>query len=237
MYDAITIGMIGGDDGPTAVYTWYGQFSFAVYVAIIVALAVASYMIGNISPSTIMAKSKGIDIKKSGSGNAGTTNALRVLGKKAGVITLVIDIFKGFAAVSLGYIFGGMIGGYICAAAVFLGHVWPVIYKFKGGKGVATAFGATLGMNPIMALLALIIVAIALFISKRMSIGSITGAVAYPLLALWLEPEFFLFSIFMAMLVLFKHKGNIWRLCSGEEPIMSIFEKKNKEDESDREDT
>ena len=95
------------------------------------------------------------DIHKEGSGNAGTTNALRVMGKKAGVITLVVDVLKGTIAVLIGFLLAGSAGEAWCVLAVFCGHVWPVFYKFKGGKGVATAFGALLGLNPLMALLTL----------------------------------------------------------------------------------
>ena len=118
----------------------------------VLALIIA-YLLGNISPSTLLAKAKGIDIHKEGSGNAGTTNALRVMGKKAGVITLVVDVLKGTIAVLIGFLLAGSAGEAWCVLAVFCGHVWPVFYKFKGGKGVATAFGALLGLNPLMALL------------------------------------------------------------------------------------
>ena len=106
-----------------------------------------AYFIGNISPSILIGKALGIDIKKEGSGNAGTTNALRVLGKKAAVITLIIDIGKGVLAVWLGLRFGNETIGMFCALAVFCGHIWPCVYGFKGGKGVATAFGAILAIN------------------------------------------------------------------------------------------
>ena len=94
----------------------------------------AAYFIGNISPSILLGKAKGVDIKKEGSGNAGTTNALRVLGKKAAVITLIIDVCKGVLAVYLGMKFGNYTIGTVCALAVFCGHVWPCFYRFKGGK-------------------------------------------------------------------------------------------------------
>ena len=134
-----------------------------------------SYFIGNISPSTIMAKRAGLDIKKEGSGNAGTTNALRVMGKKAGAITMVIDIVKGVAAVMIGTLIVGEMGAMCCGFCVFIGHIWPMIYKFKGGKGVATTFGVLLAINPIYALAELIIVAIFTLGTKIMSVGSIAG--------------------------------------------------------------
>ena len=191
-------------------------------------LGLVAYFIGNISPSTIMAKRQGLDIKKEGSGNAGTTNALRVMGKKAGAITCIVDILKGVVAVLIGLLIGGPAAAYLCALCVFLGHVWPIIYKFQGGKGVATAFGAVLAVNPLLALISLGIVAIVVFTSKRMSLGSIVGAIAFAVLAIFLEPGFFVFACVMAVIMLIKHRANIVRLIHGEEPIMSIFEKKDK---------
>ncbi len=193
-------------------------------------LGVVAYFIGNISPSTIMAKRQGLDIKSEGSGNAGTTNALRVMGKKAGAITCIVDILKGVVAVLIGMFVAGNPGAYICALCVFLGHVWPLVYKFKGGKGVATAFGAVLAVNPLLALIALVIVAIVVFTSKRMSLGSIVGAIAFAVLAIFLEPGFAAPAIVMAIIMLIKHRANIVRLIHGEEPVMGIFEKKEKEE-------
>ena len=89
-----------------------------------------------------MAKARGIDIKSEGSGNAGTTNALRVMGKKAGAVTLVVDVLKGAVAVLLGNLVCGHLCAMFCVLAAMLGHIWPVFYRFKGGKGVSTAFGA-----------------------------------------------------------------------------------------------
>ena len=106
--------------------------------------------------------------------------------------------------------------------------MWPIVYKFKGGKGVATAFGAVLAVNPLLALIALAIVAIVVFTSKRMSLGSIVGAVAFAVLSIFLEPGFIAFACLMAIIMLIKHRANIVRLIHGEEPIMGIFEKKDK---------
>ena len=199
-------------------------------------LGVLAYFIGNISPSTIMAKKQGIDIKSEGSGNAGTTNALRVMGKKAGAITCIVDILKGVVAVLIGSLAAGSVGASLCALCVFLGHVFPIVYKFKGGKGVATAFGAVLAVNPLLALISLGITAIVVFISKRMSLGSIVGAVAFAVLAIFLAPGFFPCAAVMAIIMLIKHRANIVRLIHGEEPVMSIFEKdKNKGKVEDKE--
>jgi len=198
-------------------------------------LGVVAYFIGNISPSTIMAKRQGLDIKKEGSGNAGTTNALRVMGKKAGAITCIVDILKGVAAAVIGLLAAGPMGAYLCALCVFLGHVWPIVYKFQGGKGVATAFGAVLGVNPLLAVISLAIVAIVVFTSKRMSLGSLVGAIAFPIIAIFLEPGFVVFAAVMAIVIIIKHRANIVRLVHGEEPVMGIFKSKEEKAEESAE--
>lgn len=218
------VGIIGGADGPWAVYYNGGLGLLALSIVI-------AYFIGCISPSIMLAKARGIDIKKEGSGNAGTTNALRVMGKKAGVITLVVDILKGVIAVLLGSLIAGPSGGMCAAVAVFCGHVWPALYKFKGGKGVATAFGALLGIDVLMALICLLIVVIAVVISKRMSVGSILGAACFPLVAYFTHPAFIIPGSALALCIIIKHKANIVRLIHCEEPIMSIFDKSKKKQE------
>lgn len=195
-------------------------------IILAVVLCLVSYFIGNISPSTIMARKKGIDIKKEGSGNAGTTNALRVMGKKAGVITLVVDILKGIIATFLGGFFMGPTGMACCALMVVVGHVWPVVYKFRGGKGVATMFGAVLAISPLIAIIDLAIVAVFVFTTKRMSVGSIVGGICLPILSFFMAPHFFVEAIVMAVILIVKHRANIVRIIHGEEPKMSIFEKK-----------
>jgi len=222
------MGIIGGSDGPMAIYLNVNDG--ALFAAVVLA-----YFIGCISPSIMLAKAKGIDIKKEGSGNAGTTNALRVMGKKAGVITLIVDILKGVCAVLLGNLIAGYVAGMLCAVAVFAGHVWPALYRFKGGKGVATAFGALLGIDPLLGLAALGIVVIGVLISKRMSVGSIAGAVCFPALAFFLEPTFIIPGTVMALLIIIKHKANISRLLRGEEPVLSIFDKTKNKDAKEKE--
>ena len=191
-----------------------------MYWKIIISIIIA-YLLGNISPSIILGKLHGIDIKKEGSGNAGTTNALRVLGKKAALITLIIDIGKGVLAVVIGKLIGGEAVGYLCALAVFCGHIWPCFYRFKGGKGVATAFGAILAVNWILGLSALGIVAVGVALSQRMSVGSLLGSVTFPIICWLLEPDFIYIGCIMAVIVLIKHRANIGRLFRGEEPKMN----------------
>lgn len=194
-----------------------------------IGLSLIAYFIGNISPSTLLGKAKGIDIKKEGSGNAGTTNALRVMGTKAGVITLVVDILKGVIAVLLGEIIAGHGAAMFCADAVVIGHVWPVIYKFKGGKGVATTFGALLALDPLLGIATLLVVAIGVYLSKRMSVGSILGAVCFPVICFFIEPDFIVAGTVLAIVVFVKHRANLERIINGEEPKLGFLDKDKKE--------
>jgi acyl phosphate:glycerol-3-phosphate acyltransferase len=202
----------------------------AIFIAL--GFMVVAYLIGSISPSILLAKSKGVDIKKEGSGNAGTTNTLRVLGPSAAVITLVIDVCKGFLAVFGGAYFSAFAGDfvmnqttYLCAVGVVCGHIWPIFFKFKGGKGIATAFGALLAVNWMVALIALAIVALGVLVSRRMSVGSLLGALALPFLCIYFEFNFLMGSFFLAVLVIHTHRANLVRLRNGTEPKISFGNK------------
>ncbi len=182
---------------------------------------VIAYLLGSISPSIIIGRIKGIDIRKQGSGNAGTTNTLRVIGKKAAVVVLLVDVAKGALSVFLGSL-AGPVCSYICACAAMAGHIWPVFYGFKGGKGVAAALGCVLMINWKMALLLLAVCIVVTALSKRMSAGSITAAAGLPIAAAFMERPFWPYALAMAAAVIYKHKGNIKRLIKGEEPKLSF---------------
>ncbi|MGI6204862.1 MAG: glycerol-3-phosphate 1-O-acyltransferase PlsY [Anaerovoracaceae bacterium] len=192
----------------------YTDSSWAMFVLAIV----IAYVLGDLSGAQIISRSKGIDIKKEGSGNAGTTNVLRVLGIKSAVGTLAIDVLKGTGAVLLGNAMAGHWCAMLCVLAVVAGHVWPAAYKFQGGKGVATIFGATLGLDWRAGMLALLCVVIGVLISRMMSMGSIVGVFTYPVIIYFLVPDFFIFSLLLALLVFVKHISNIKRMVAGEEP-------------------
>lgn len=188
-------------------------------------MVIAAYFIGNISPATLIARFYGIDIKKTGSGNAGTTNVLRVLGTKAAICTLLIDVFKGFIAVSIAQGNFNNLGAMLAFAAVVIGHIYPIVFKFKGGKGVATFLGAAMALNwPSMFAATLIAIAVAA-ISKKMSLGSIIAAMMYPLLMLYYYPKGIAIAAFMTFVIIFTHRGNIKRLMKGEEKELSIGSK------------
>ena len=186
---------------------------------------IAAYFIGNLSPASIISKAYGIDIRKEGSGNPGTTNMLRVVGKKAALATLLIDMGKGVAAVLIGKYAGGEALSVLCGLSVFIGHIFPALYGFKGGKGIATAFGVLLTLQPIMALICLGIAAIGFVTARRISVGSLLAAVCLPFLSwVYLSDYIIVFAI-MAVIVIIKHRSNIKRLIKGEEPKVS-FKKK-----------
>lgn len=187
-----------------------------------VLVIIIAYFLGNISPSILLGRAMGVDIKNEGSGNAGTTNALRVLGKKAAVVTLIVDIGKGFVAVQIGYWLSGWQAAMFCALAAFIGHIWPLLFKFKGGKGVAVAFGTVLGINWQLALLALGIVALTVLITRMVSMGSVIAAVSFPVISYFLERDFFWFGIVMALIMLYAHRSNIRRIVKGEEHKLSF---------------
>ena len=181
---------------------------------------IVGYLLGNVSASFIVGKlTKNIDIRKFGSGNAGATNTLRVLGVKAGLLVFFVDILKGVVAVLLGRLAAGDAGGMLAGAASVAGHIWPVFLSFKGGKGVATSFGVLVVMFPVVALILFAVSASLVAITRFMSLGSITAAVLLPILLLvigydWL---YIVFGLALAVLVVYLHKGNIIRLLAGKE--------------------
>ena len=163
-----------------------------IYLIIII----IAYLLGNISTSYIVAKRlAGVDIRTQGSGNAGSTNVLRTLGKKAGALTFVGDVLKGLIAVLIarliayGVHMDQSICAYIAVVAVVLGHNYPAFLGFKGGKGVATSLGSMLGMNPLVALMCLGFFIIIVAITKYVSLGSILGIGLSPICLLYTSPS------------------------------------------------
>ena len=197
---------------------------------------VIAYALGNINPSIIISRVfYGIDIRKEGSGNAGTTNTIRVIGLTAGLICLAIDILKGFVAVTVGYNLGEAYGSMIAFAFVVLGHCFPALWGFKGGKGVACAFGAALAMSWPSAIAAFFIAAICLAVTRRMSVGSIAAVLAFPALVWYYDNDYCYFAIGMAAFLLLMHISNIIRLSKGEEKALTIGHKTRKGEEQPEE--
>ncbi|MDD2620468.1 MAG: glycerol-3-phosphate 1-O-acyltransferase PlsY [Syntrophomonadaceae bacterium] len=160
------------------------------------------------------------DIRKKGSGNVGATNALRTSGIRVGMIALAGDLFKGVAAAYLGRYIGGDIVGALCAFMAVFGHCYPVFLGFRGGKGVATAAGAILVLMPMAFLILLISLVGIAYITRFVSLGSVVAAFMFPLLTIvWGKPwTYIIISIFIAALVIYRHRGNIERLRNGSEP-------------------
>ena len=181
-----------------------------------------AYAIGNINPSIILGWIYGVDIRKEGSGNAGTTNTIRVIGLTAGLICLAVDVLKGFIAVTIGYNMGDVTGSMVAFACVVIGHCFPVLWKFKGGKGVAAAFGAALALNWPSAIAAFTIALILLIVTHRMSIGSLGALIVYPALVWYYYPECLYFAIGAALFLVLMHVSNIKRISKGQEKALSF---------------
>jgi len=186
-----------------------------------VLLIISSYFIGAIPTGVVLAKAfSGTDIRQEGSGNIGATNVTRVLGKKLGALTLAGDILKGFLPVCVGsYLVSSLSVVCLMGMAAFLGHLFPVYLRFKGGKGVATALGVFLYFAPLVILIEVAIFVAVVGIWKYVSLGSLIAAAAMPLLLLLFAcpKPVVLLSIAFALLIFIKHKANIQRLLNGTE--------------------
>jgi glycerol-3-phosphate acyltransferase PlsY len=185
-----------------------------------VLVSVIAYFLGNFATSYIVSMgSAHVDIRKHGSGNAGTTNVLRVLGVKAAAITFLGDAIKGVAAVLLGRYLAGSYGAILAALFVVIGHNWPVLLKFKGGKGIATTIGSMLAVNPFIVLIGLTIGVIILITTRYVSLASIVGMLIFPILMIVFRQstEYVIFSFLLSTLALYRHRANIVRLLKGTE--------------------
>jgi len=189
---------------------------------------VISYFLGNISPAILIGRTKGVDIRKEGSGNAGTTNVLRVLGKKEAAATLIIDILKGVVAVLIGRYIGGQELALACGMAVFVGHIWPMAFGFRGGKGIATAFGVILAIEPIFGLIEAATALTFLIISRRVSVGSLAAGALLPFAAYYFDPGYVIWASVMTVIMFFKHRKNLKRLIKGEEPKINLKKQEGK---------
>lgn len=201
-------------------------------------IAMIAYLIGSINFSILISKKKaGYDIRKKGSGNAGTTNMLRNLGKKYAAITLVCDILKGVVAIAIAIVVGNILKDtnkallvQIAAIAVVIGHTFPVFFGFKGGKGVATSLGILLMTNWQLGLICLVFALVLMALSKMVSLGSVGAAILFPVLVLFIHTNFtvsegssyLIYSIILAVIVAFNHRSNIKRILNGTENKLSF---------------
>jgi len=194
-----------------------------------IALVAGAYLLGSVSFSVVVVKiMQGLDVRTVGSGNAGATNVMRAAGKKAGVAVLVLDVIKGMTAVAVPRVLDAppaVVGS--AAVAVVLGHVFPVFFGFRGGKGVATSAGALGTLAPAAMAAGLAVFVLVVFWKRYVSLGSMVTAVLFPLLVGlgarlgWPEyggPWLVLASSAIALLVVLKHRNNLRRLRAGTEP-------------------
>ncbi|MCB2183507.1 MAG: glycerol-3-phosphate 1-O-acyltransferase PlsY [Desulfobulbaceae bacterium] len=186
-----------------------------------------SYLVGSIPFGLVLGKLSGVDIRKGGSGNIGATNVSRLVGKKIGAATLLLDAGKGLVpmvvASSLGFSANIVM---FCGAAAFLGHLFPVYLKFKGGKGVATALGVFLYLSPFALLLSIGVFAAAVALSGYVSVGSLLSAAFMPMV-IWTQQgsgSCLYLALFISFLIWIKHWSNIIRLVKHEE---KSWKKKN----------
>ena len=181
-----------------------------------------AYALGDINPAIIFGKIKGIDIRKEGSGNAGMTNTIRVMGLGYGIAVFIIDVLKAFAAVKIGFAIAGTYGAMAGFAGVVLGHCFPAAFGFKGGKGVAASFGAALALNWQTALMALLAAGAGFAVTRKMSVGSLAAAIAYPVFVWFYAPEYKYFATAAAVFLILAHGENIKRLIRGEEKQLTV---------------
>lgn len=188
---------------------------------------VLAYLIGAVPFGFVMCRQlKGIDLRQVGSGNIGATNAMRVLGKPLGLLAFLLDTFKGYApAAFLGE--GDPSWQVACGAAAVCGHVWPIYLRFKGGKAVATGFGAILAIDPVIVATSGLVWLLALLVFGYVSVSSIAMGLAFPATAWWRgEPPVVIFGTgLLTLLILVRHRSNMRNLLAGKENRTDLWKK------------
>ncbi len=200
-------------------------------------MLIIAYLIGSINFSVIISKRvAGFDVREKGSGNAGSTNVLRSVGKGAAVITLICDILKGVVSIAIAIIIGNIIQDsnkelllQVAGVSVIIGHTFPIFFGFKGGKGVATSLGILLMSNWQIGLICLVFALALIVLTRMVSVGSCAAAVLFPVLTLFINDNYmvltqgksgntyFIYSVILAIIVLFNHRTNIKRIFNGTE--------------------
>ncbi len=207
-------------------------------MATYILVTIIAYLIGSVNFSIIISKKiAGFDVREKGSGNAGTTNMLRSVGKKAAAITLLCDILKGVVAILIAIAVGAIIKNLdkallvqLAAIAVVIGHTFPIFFGFKGGKGVATSLGILLMVNWQIGLICLVFAIALIALTRMVSLGSVGAAILYPVLVMFIHTNYtvsegsgyLIFSIILALIVAFNHRTNIKRLMNGTENRISF---------------
>jgi len=222
------------------------DYSMSVEIQILF-FTILAYLLGSI-PSAVWVGQAfyGVDVRNHGSGNAGATNTFRVLGKKAGIIVLIIDVLKGFTAASLvNYIpeISPVLNKtrfinlqLLLGLTAVIGHLFPIFANFKGGKGIATLFGMLVALDWHSAIVCVFIFLTILLITHFVSLSSISAAIVFPISIIWLykrhEPLFISFALCAALLVILTHRKNINRLLSGNESKTYLIQKRSRRNDA-----
>ena len=205
-------------------------------MATYIIVSIIAYLLGSISFSIIISKKMaGFDVREKGSGNAGATNVLRSVGKKAAILTLICDCLKGVLAILVAFVVGKIVKNLdeslliqLAGVFVILGHTFPVFFKFKGGKGVATSLGVLLMTNWQIGLICLVFALVLMALTRFVSLGSIGAAILFPVLTVFIHTNYLvsgnyiIFAIILAVLVVFNHRTNVQRLLAGKENKLSF---------------
>ena len=207
-------------------------------MATYIIVGIVAYLIGSISFSVLISKKMaGFDVREKGSGNAGATNMLRAVGKKAAVLTLLCDALKGVVAILFAILVGVISKNsdksllvQIAGILVVVGHTFPVFFGFKGGKGVATSLGVLLMTNWKIGLICLVFALVLIVLTKMVSMGSMGAAILFPVLTIFINTnytvsdgsKYFVYSVILALIVAFNHRSNIKRILNGTENKISF---------------
>ena len=204
-------------------------------MATYIIVTIIAYLLGSISFSVIISKKMaGFDVREKGSGNAGTTNVLRTVGKKASILTLICDTLKGVVAILVAYVAGLIIKDIdksllvqFAGIAVIIGHTFPIFFGFKGGKGIATSLGVLLITNWNIGLICLVFALLLMILTRMVSVGSLAAAVLFPVLVAFMPSNayivqgnhfgYIVYAVLLAVLVIFNHRANVKRLLTGTE--------------------
>jgi glycerol-3-phosphate acyltransferase PlsY len=207
-------------------------------MTLVVLFIVLAYLIGSIPTALWIGRSThGVDIREHGSKNAGATNTFRILGRKCGWIVLTIDVLKGLAASSLPLIFAEdysknelLLFQISTSLVCIIGHIFPVFAEFRGGKGVASALGIIIGLNPVSACISVVIFLVVFLVSRYVSLGAIITSISYPFVSFFIVKEesslMIIFTTLLGLLVVLAHWKNIRRLLNGAESKMNLLNRR-----------
>ena len=229
-------------------YLWNETTRVVVYALAAAGVITAAYLLGSLNFAIIIsAKQYKQDIRNFGSNNAGMTNMMRTYGRKAAALTLIGDALKAVVSCVIGYVVLGQFGAYMAGLFCIVGHIFPLYYKFKGGKGVVTAGVTILMCNPLVFLIVITIFIIIVLFTRYISLGSVMSMLLYPLILDRIDRLFpimgkyegvegsigVIFAVIMTVLIVFKHWSNIKRLLNGTESKFSFKKsvKTNKEEQ------